>query len=395
MPLHLLLRTQLKLLFQNRAAVLILMALPLVLTWLFTQINTSSSKRTLYVSDSDQSSYSAQMLELLQQQNVAVIKTSMVSIDHLLDTQKIDTALEIQKGFAQNLMNSGTPALSLVKLYDSADSAFASQNVTDCYRTLVQTVQGSEQAAKTLLPTRTDAQASMAAQIQTSVMQSKKSNLSVQAISITGSNQNGQIDNTSRSLLGMIVLFLWVAIVQGCRTIVEEKENGTTRRMISTPAQYGKVLLAKFLALYIYGAAHIAVILIAGRFLFHLQAFSHLPQILLILCAYLFAALGITLLFTLRARTQQMFSSIGLPVVILAGMLGGTFFPMDVAPQLLRVLSRFTPQGWVMPALTGLYAGNSAALLGTSCVLLTAVGAAATVIFFGLQRRHLNAAACS
>lgn len=395
MPLHLLLRTQLKLLFQNRAAVLILMALPLILTWLFAQVNTSSSKQTLYVSDSDQSSYSAQMLELLQQQNVTVIKTSVVSIDHLLDTQKIDTALEIQNGFAQNLMNGGTPALSLVKLYDSADSAFANQNVTDCYRTLVQTVQGSEQAAKILLPTTTAAQASMAAQIQTSVMQGKKSDLSVQEMSIIGSNQNGQIDNTSRSLLGMIVLFLWVAIVQGCRTIVEEKENGTTRRMVSTPAQYSKVLLAKFLALYIYGAAHIAVILVAGRFLFHLQAFSHLPQILLILCAYLFAALGITLLFTLRARTQQMFSSIGLPVVILAGMLGGTFFPMDVAPQLLRVLSRFTPQGWVMPALTGLYAGNSAALLGTSCGLLAAVGAAATVIFFILQRRHLNAAVCS
>ncbi len=197
------------------------------------------------------------------------------------------------------------------------------------------------------------------------------------------------MDGLSRTFLGFIILFLWVVVIQGCRPMIDEKENRTYERMLSTPVSYWKVLLTKFVSVYLYGIINISVVLYAGKEIFRLQCFTDIGPIFLILAAYLFAVIGITLVCTARSENQQLFTSIGMPAAVLAGMLGGCFFPIEIAPEPIRILSRFTPQGWAMSAITGIYSADFTSILSKSVLILIAAGILFTAVFFMLHHFRL------
>lgn len=113
-----LLKTQLKLIFQNKAAILVMVALPVLLTWFIAKTDTGSSQYTLYVSDADNTGYSGQLISLLQKQdNLKIIKTSETDLDgRLRAAQTIDVALKIDKGFSQSLSSGGTPKIQLIQM---------------------------------------------------------------------------------------------------------------------------------------------------------------------------------------------------------------------------------------------------------------------------------------
>lgn len=388
-----LLKTQLKLIFQNKAAILVMVALPVLLTWFIAKADTGSSQYTLYVSDADNTGYSGQLISLLQKQdNLKIIKTSETDLDgRLRAAQTIDVALKIDKGFSQSLSSGGTPKIQLIQMYDSAGSTISTQAVTNCCQALSDIVSGAKSAASVFSETAdTGKPQSVQNSIATSAVNSmkNKSQISVQSASISHGTSKS-MDNTSRTFLGFIILFLWVVVIQGCRPMIDEKENRTYERMLSTPVSYWKVLFSKFISVYLYGIVNVVIVLWVGKQLFHLQCFANIGSIFLILAAYLLAIIGITLVCTARAKNQQLFTSIGMPAAVLAGMLGGCFFPIEIAPGYIQILSRFTPQGWAMPAITGTYAANSASVLSTSCLILTAAGISLTAVFFLLYHFRL------
>lgn len=387
-----LLKTQLKLIFQNKAAILVMVALPVLLTWFIAKADANSSKYTLYVSDADNTGYSGELIGLLQRQdNLKIIKTSKADIDSRLHSQTIDVALKIDKGFSQSLSSGSTPKIQLIKLYDSAESTIGTQAVTNCCQALSDIVSGAKSAASVLSKTAdTENLQSVQGHIATTAVNSMKNkfHISVQAIS-ANHRSSGQMDDISHTFLGFIILFLWVVVIQGCRPMIDEKENRTYERMLSTPVNYWKILFSKFISVYLYGIVNVIIVLYAGKQFFHLQCLAHIGPIFMILAAYLFATIGITLVCTARAANQQLFTSIGMPAAVLAGMLGGCFFPIDIAPEYIQILSKITPQGWAMPAITGMYAANSASLLCTSCLILTTAGILFTAVFFLLYHFRL------
>lgn len=366
-----------------------MVALPILLTWFIAKADANSSQYTLYVSDADNTAYSGELIGLLQKQdNLKIVKVGESDLNDRMQAQTIDAALKIDKGFSHNLTAGEAPKIELVKLYDSAASSVSSQAVANSYQTLSGIVTGAKSAAAAFSKSKNSQP------VQNSIAASAinflkgKSLIGVQSVSVN-QDSDKSIDDLSRTFLGFIILFLWVVVIQGCRPIIDEKENRTYERMLSTPASFWKVLLTKFISVYLYGIVNVAVVLYAGKEIFHLQCFADIGPIFLILAAYLFAAIGITLVCTVRAENQQLFTSIGMPAAVLAGMLGGCFFPIEIAPKFIWVLSRFTPQGWAMSAITGIYSANFTSVLSESLLILTAAGVLFTAIFFMLHHFRL------
>lgn len=66
---------QLKLMFRNRIAILATISVPLLLTYLFSFSQGSDGKMVLYVADLDQSTYSTQLINMLNSNNNVEVKT--------------------------------------------------------------------------------------------------------------------------------------------------------------------------------------------------------------------------------------------------------------------------------------------------------------------------------
>jgi ABC-2 type transport system permease protein len=378
-----LLKYQVKLVFRNKAALIATLALPLLLTYFFTQAG-GTSKYTLYVSDADKSSYSAELIAMLQEQdNLLIVNTSESNINAKLSAQKINIALKIEKGFSHQLTDDTTPKMQIIKMYNTAESSICEQKITSRYNVLANIV-ASTQSVSNVYAQGGGNQKTIQVAMENSVFQALKSQskITTKTVSLKEATQAKSIDNTSRSLLGFIVLFLWIVVIQGCRTLIDEKENKTYTRMLTTPLNYLKFITAKFISVYLYGLAHIVIILTASKLLFKVECFDNIVPIFAVIALYLFAIISITFLFTLRAGNQQIFSSIGMPFVILTGMLGGTMFPLEIAPKFMQVLAKFTPQGWVMPALTSIYAANAASQIITAAAIFITLGISLMAVFF-------------
>ncbi|WP_026038375.1 ABC transporter permease [Clostridium arbusti] len=65
--------------------------------------------------------------------------------------------------------------------------------------------------------------------------------ISVKALNLGESTE----DKTTVTLIGFLVMFLWIVVIQGLRTLIEEKENNTFNRIIGTPINYVKYLISK------------------------------------------------------------------------------------------------------------------------------------------------------
>ncbi len=68
-------------------------------------------------------------------------------------------------------------------------------------------------------------------------------------------------------LIGFLVMFIWFVAVQSLRSFIDEQENHTYDRLLSTPVSYTAYAISKFAAAYLFGLLHIIVILVAGTFM--------------------------------------------------------------------------------------------------------------------------------
>ncbi|MEW6649538.1 MAG: ABC transporter permease [Chloroflexota bacterium] len=177
---------------------------------------------------------------------------------------------------------------------------------------------------------------------------------------------------------GMALLFLMFTVTYGGRSFLAERRQRTLQRMLTTPSAVAQILAGKMLGTYITGVLQLVILIGGSSLLFNLQWGDFAGVAVLILIAT-FAATGWGMLITAFARTPGQVSTIGSAVMLLFGILGGSFLSLEQMPQAVRLLSRITPNAWGLDGFTILALGGSLADLGRPLTGLLVMG----VILFG------------
>jgi ABC-type Na+ efflux pump permease subunit len=185
-------------------------------------------------------------------------------------------------------------------------------------------------------------------------------------------------------LPGMLFMaFLFIA--QGMSVDVwDEKQEGTLRRLLTTPQSAGRLLLGKLVA----GIAVASIVACAGLLgavaLFDL-AWSRVP-VALLWCAYVCGALlAMLTLLHLFARSQRGSEMLSGVVTFPLMMLGGSFFPFEAMPAWMVSVGRWTPNGLGVARLKELLWGDvSVTALGLAAA---GIGIPAAVAFLLSWRR--------
>ncbi len=130
-----------------------------------------------------------------------------------------------------------------------------------------------------------------------------------------------------------------------------ERENGTLRRLVSSPGLLNQFVFGKALAAAVVIACIAGITMLLG-FVYHDIAWSKLlPSMLFVV----FAGVGF---FAWFAALQMLFSSqkgaslLTMIVLFPLMMMGGSFFPLDALPNWLADIGRMSPNGYVADRLT-------------------------------------------
>lgn len=170
---------------------------------------------------------------------------------------------------------------------------------------------------------------------------------------VTESVRRVSMPAASASSIGLIIAFIMFFMLFSCGWLVEERTNGTIKRLGAGNKAIAVSFLGNVLALFTAGALQILMFSVVLKLLFDIVLFTGVYSYL-VLAAYLFAVISISMFLSSILKTQTQLQA-GAPVVaLLSGFAGGCFWNFIEMPDRIRDLSLLTPQGWALNAVNAL-----------------------------------------
>src|SRR5512143_1055255 len=147
--------------------------------------------------------------------------------------------------------------------------------------------------------------------------------------------------NIVPGLIGMILFQTATSLT--ALAIVKERERGTIEQLIVTPIRNWELVIAKISPYILVSFADMLLILAVGTFWFHVPIRGSLLLLFMLTALYLLPTLGLGLLISTVAHTQQQAQLMTMPILLPAMMLSGFIFPIASLPVFLQYVGKLIP----------------------------------------------------
>jgi ABC-2 type transport system permease protein len=141
----------------------------------------------------------------------------------------------------------------------------------------------------------------------------------------------------------LVLLVTLIGAFMASMNIVMEKELGTIEQINVTPIRKHHFIIGKTLPFWIIGLMEFGFGLLLGKLVFDIPMVGNLFTLFCFAGTYLFAILGLGLLISTLANTQQQAMFISWFFLVLFILLGGLFSPIENMPNWAQIITSFNP----------------------------------------------------
>lgn len=147
---------------------------------------------------------------------------------------------------------------------------------------------------------------------------------------------------------GIAVMFLLFGATNGGATLLEERENQTLDRLLTTGLTMDQLLLGKWGYLTVLGIAQTTLMFIWGQVVFGVDLWGHLDGFLIITVVTAGAAAAFGLMLATLCKTRGQLNGLSVVVVLTMSALGGSMVPRYVMNESLRSAGLWTFNAWAL-----------------------------------------------
>jgi ABC-2 type transport system permease protein len=186
-----------------------------------------------------------------------------------------------------------------------------------------------------------------------------------------------------------LVLFVFITSLAGAAALIEARRLGVTRRMLATPTSASTILFGEALSRFAVALLQGLIIFTVGWLVFGVDWGDPLAALVLVV-TFSLVGTGVGMLLGSVLRNAEQATSIGPPVGIALGMLGGCMWPLAIVPEPMRVVGHLFPQAWAMDGFIALIAkGEDVTGIGVQLAVLGGFAAALLALATWRLRRTL------
>ncbi len=193
--------------------------------------------------------------------------------------------------------------------------------------------------------------------------------------SVTSAGRQVQFDVLAYMAPGMALMFLMFTVSNGGRTLLTEQALGTLPRLLISPTSTVQVLAGKFLGIYLTGVAQMLILVVGCSLLFGLN-WGDPNAVLVLILAAVAGAMGWGMLLTSLATTPGQASTVGIAITLTFGILGGSFISTESLPPWFQLISKVTPNAWGLDGFQTLARGGGMADITAPVLALLVMGVA-------------------
>lgn len=363
---------RLRLMFQDRIFLVLLLLFPFVFVFIL-QATQSFEKQPIIsvaVADEDQSEYSRLIVKRFAgKEGIRVLAVSREEAYRLTENYKVEAAFVIKQGLQEAILHEDTEkTIEMLKNPGSLSygilgemlgsevmrlsaNAGAANRAEQLYRLYGLTPPSSGSLWERVFA-YADAQWEPEPLMTIEYKEMAGTGGGMQSVTrIT------RVSNAALTGMGMLLVFVLLFVTLHSRWLLEERDNGTLKRIMSAPGALWKFYAGNIASLVLLSLFLIGVCAVLARLVFGASLVFH-PLQYALLAAYTFAAIGLGMLFSALFKTSRQLET-GAPLLaLLTGFAGGCFWPFLPLAGLAKTLALCTPQGIALAAMKPLAAGD-------------------------------------
>ena len=171
---------------------------------------------------------------------------------------------------------------------------------------------------------------------------------------------NANLDDRDYFVPGIIATVVLVAtMILAAMTVVREREMGTLERLMVTPLARLEFLIGKIIPVACIGLFDVMLVTVLAIYWFEVPMRGALAALLFGSVLYLMSTLGLGLLISSYASTQQQAMLLGFFVIMPAIILSGFAFPISNMPEVVQWLTYLDPLRYFLVIIRDLFLKGS------------------------------------
>jgi ABC-2 type transport system permease protein len=189
-------------------------------------------------------------------------------------------------------------------------------------------------------------------------------------------------------VIAMVVLL--ISLMLTALSVVREKEIGTMEQILVTPIRPFELLLGKTIPFVLISLGDVILVTAVGILWFEVPFRGSILVLLLGTITFLLNSVGLGLLISTVASTQQQAMMAGNLFLTPAILLSGLIFPIANMPQFFKYLTKLNPLMYFVTVAQGIFLkGAGLALLWPEMLSMTVLGLAMLALAVARFRRHV------
>lgn len=355
--------------------------IPIIMAWVLGVglggANNGPTQVRVDVLDQDNSAMSASFLQDLREANATLLLCPMdnnaedvcnLGDDPILTEERSVTRLsdntalaliQIPAGFEENL----TQSQPVVITYRSNENASAPSFILQAVQAVTQRLSGAVVASAVGVNIATEtgvldaADEAAEATFQSGVYDraaeiwgTNPFSVNYQLSQAAGANQpSGTQASLGQTFPGMATMFVLFFVLLGAVNLARERKTWTLQRMVTMPISRGQLLGGKILAYFLLGMFQYTAIFAVGRIV-GLGLGNDLIALVLVMVAFTLCATALSFVVSTFVKTEMQAATMLNLLGLTLAPLGGAWWPLDIVPEVMRVIGHISPIAWAMDA---------------------------------------------
>src|SRR5574340_360595 len=290
----------------------------------------------------------ARRLEASGYFNIAYFPESPREIQELVDRGKVTMALQINKGFSEDLKKNIPTEVQII--VDGSDSNTATVAMDYASSIIMKYAKDMGLQAGKIAPAKIDLR--------------------------TRAWYNPDLRSRNYNVPGVIaIVIMLICLLLTSMAVVREREIGTMEQLMVTPLRPIELMLGKTIPFAIIGFFDVFLVTLVAVFWFDIPIKSSLQIMPVATAIYLLSVLGIGLFISTISRTQQQALMATFFFYIPAVLLSGFMFPIDNMPRIIQYGTYINPLRYFLVIIRGIFLkGNGIGVLWPQMLSLLALG---------------------
>lgn len=350
--------------YKDRSTLIWGLALPLIFTTVlgvgmqgFASDDAPPTWRIAVVNE-DNGSFGEELIASLDAHpSLVAAPSTQAAADSALEAAEISVALHIPAELSSNL-HAGLP--TTLPFYSRINEPLSAQVVEQAVLAAlfelsasVDIANASLQVAERMDLFGREGAPSQAEYLQTSLAAAQAAQ-ETQPISVT-TRQLTRLDAQAEVPIGFtqaspgnMVIFSMFFIVYGASSILLEREQGTLRRLLTTPASKLAILGGKLLGVFIAGVVQITLLVVVGQVAFNVPWGQSPAALAAMILAFAFCITSMGMLLAALVRTFAQIDALSMMLILPLAGLGGAMWPIEIVPEFMQKIAMWLPTGWAM-----------------------------------------------